>query len=307
MLWRNCLTLFSLSVSWVCGAILPSEFSDSKQSAVTVPALTDKPVWEEYGLEASERAVYGAVSITAYRFKDSTGAFGAGQWLKGEGRLGTASTQADNYLLVFEGSKPSPQQIQQLTAGLPNKRRTSLPSLQNYLPADRLVAGSERYIAGPASLEKFEPRLPASILAFEKGAEAEVARYRIGENEEQLLLVSYPTPQIAIERQKAYQGIVGAVRRSGPLLAAVPAPVSTSAAQTLVGEVSYSPTLMWNEKTPVDPRKVGDMLLAICLLAAGLMVGSVLVGVFLGGIRRALGRVGVGAGDESLTELNLGR
>lgn len=290
MLWRNCL----VSILFISSSLLADGL-----------AAADRPVWKEYGHEATERIASGSAQVTAHRFKDTTGAFAALQWLRGDPAIGGLLAQLDNYVLLFEGTKPSAEQIQQLGASLPDRRRASLPTIQNYLPDERRIPGSERYIAGPVSLEKFEPRVPASVIGFDQGAEAQVARYRMGGGEEQLLLVSYPTPQIAMERLKSFQGLAGAVRRSGPLLAVVPAPVNQSAAETLVSQVSYQSNLIWNERTPEDPRKVGDMLLAICLLALGLMVGSVLLGVFFGGVRRLFARFGIGAGDDSLTELNL--
>jgi hypothetical protein len=304
MLWRNCLISLIIAGS-TYGALLPTQFAGAAQTPLPAPVLSDRAVWEEYGLKASERSKYGAHTVTAYRFQDSTGAFASLLWLRGDNAVGGVLAQFDNYVLLIEGGKPSPEQIQGLGASLPQRRVASLPILTGYFPAEHRIHGSERYIAGPASLAKFEPRLPASIVGFEMGAEAEVARYRIGDNEEQVFLVSYPTPQIAMERSKAFKGIVGTLRRSGPMLITVPAPVDSAAAQSLVSRVSYAPNLMWHEKSPVDVRQVGDMILAISLLALGLMVGSVFVGFFLGGIRRLFGRVGFGGGDESLTELNL--
>jgi len=287
------------------GALLPGDFAGAAQTPLPAPVLSDSAIWAEYGLQATERSKYGQYTVTAHQFRDSTGAFGALLWLRGDPAFPGVLTQRDNYVLLIDGGKASPEQIDKLAASLPERHVASLPTLTGYFPEEHRIHGSERYIAGPASLAKFEPRLPASLVAFERGAEAEVARYQIGANEEQLFLVSYPTPQIAMERLKAFQGVVGALRRTGPILVAVPAPVDSVAAQSLVSRVSYAPNLMWHEKSPVDPRKVGDMLLAISLLAVALMVGSVFLGFFLGGIRRLLARVGLGAGEESLTVLNL--
>ena len=38
------------------------------------------------------------------------------------------------------------------------------------LPADGLIPNSERYILGPVSLDRFEPRIPPSVAAFHLGS-----------------------------------------------------------------------------------------------------------------------------------------
>ena len=57
---------------------------------------------------------------------------------------------------------------------------------------------------GPVSLAKFEPRVSADLAGFNKGAEAQLARYKTEAGEAKLLLLSYPTPQIAGERFREF-------------------------------------------------------------------------------------------------------
>ena len=304
MSWCECVVLLAAAVS-VYPAILPPDLAGAARTSTSEVALADRAVWNEYGLEASERASYGAATVTAYRFKDSTGAFAGRLWLNGDPAVSGMLAQIDNYLLNFSGVKFTPEQIQAFAAKLPSRHKASLPSLPAYFPARNVVPGSDRSLLGPASLAKFEPRLSASSVAFEKGAEAQVARYKLPTGEEQLLIINYPTPQIAMDRAKALQGIAGSVRRSGPLVVAVPAPVDKGAADALVAQVSYRPGIMWNEPAPVDVRKAGDMLLGICLLALGLMVGSIVFGVFLGGIRGALARARGDKSGQDFTSLHL--
>src|SRR5260370_7134552 len=63
-------------------AILPDQIGSahrlSAQPAAIDPA--DRPLWDEFGLQESEQADYGAFTVTAWRFRDSTGAFAPRQW-----------------------------------------------------------------------------------------------------------------------------------------------------------------------------------------------------------------------------------
>jgi hypothetical protein len=64
------------------------------------------------------------------------------------------------------------------------------------LPSTNLVPGSEEYILDAANIQKVEGVDPSTI-GFEVSAEATTADYRIGGKTVRLLLVLYPTQQIA--------------------------------------------------------------------------------------------------------------
>lgn len=305
MLRRQCLILLAFALP-AFTAILPAEFAGKQRTGQTNIELSDRPVWEEYGLEQTERAAYGSVGIAAYRFKDATGAFAGLQWLRGDEAIAGRLAQYGNYVLHFEGTKPSEDDVRRLGAALPNVRQSSLPSLRTYLPTGRKIASSERLLLGPVSLGKFEPRLPADLLGFQKGAEAIAARYRQGTKELQLVVVSYPTPQIAQERLKAFQSSPEfLVRREGPMLAVIPHPVDPAFSKTVLESMHYDPNLTWNEKIPEDPRKVADMLTSIGIITVVLILGSVLLGFALGGLRRIGARLGISSGDDTFTSLHL--
>src|SRR5690242_8040921 len=77
-------------------AILPDAVGPYHRGAVSQSAISDRAVWDEYGLKASEKAAYenGAETFTAtaYRLQDPTGALAAFQWLRPPDA--TASTAA---------------------------------------------------------------------------------------------------------------------------------------------------------------------------------------------------------------------
>src|SRR5688572_66487 len=95
------LLAFALNAS-----ILPDKIGEYQKTAPAEVELADKAVWTEYGLQESERAAYGPLRITAYRFGDSTGAEAGSQWLQGEKASGTMLLLRGNYVVVIEGPAP---------------------------------------------------------------------------------------------------------------------------------------------------------------------------------------------------------
>jgi hypothetical protein len=128
----------------------------------------------------------------------------------------------------------------------------------------------------------------------------------VGAGEATLMVISYPTPQIASDHMKAIdaghkdgQAQPGAApignasplfdKRSGPLLAIASGPLTQSEARNLLGGVSYDADVTWNQNTFFDKKNnVGNLLVNVILLC-GILVGLMLVaGMAFGGIRIAV-------------------
>src|SRR6202007_2957962 len=96
---------------------------------------------------------------------------------------------------------------------------------------------------------------------FNSGAEAMFAKYKTGRDEATLLLIEYPTPQLAelhlrhLQRQilAAKQG--ASIERKGSLLSIVLAPTSQEYADKLRASVNYETQVTWSEPsaTATDP------------------------------------------------------
>lgn len=309
---------------WVAAsAVLPEAFADYRRGPVTPVPAPDPALWREFGFDAAERADYTSAAtgqtftLTAFRFADATGAFAAFQWQRpvdAESGITSARTRSGsliqqyNFLLQMEGKKPHPSDLQQLYTQLPNTVRASLPILHEYLPRRGRVPNSERYVLGPAGLGAAEPRISAELASFGKGAEAQLARYRLQGREIQLAILAYPTPQIAMERTRAFEKLSGAlVRRTGPMVLVVPDAAGFEPAAKLLSEVNYSASLTWNEPAPKDTvQDAAEMILAIALLAVGLIVLSVLLGTVFGGSKILLRKFGIKTAEEEFTSLHLG-
>src|SRR5690348_7285097 len=82
-------------------AILPEQFGAYQRVSSSKLDVSDRAVWEEYGLQAAERAEYGSggkkVAINVWQLKDTTGAFAAQQLLQ------AGAVQRGNYVLRVEG------------------------------------------------------------------------------------------------------------------------------------------------------------------------------------------------------------
>jgi hypothetical protein len=282
-------------------AVLPDQFAGYRLVSKGQVDISDRPVWDEYGFQTAERGDFASserkVNVSVWQMKDTTGALAAMQWLQ------PGVVQHGNYVLRVDGQLP-PADLAQLEARLPKVDRAANPVLPAFLPDSDRVRHSERYVLGPASLSKFEPRIPADLAGFDKGAEAQLARYKIPGGETQLLLLSYPTPQIAGQRFREFINRQWKARRYGPMVGVVlDAPPEN--ADKLLSGVAYQPKVTWSEKVPKNENP-GDMILAICILAGALMVASLVLGLLFGGLRQVFGsRFGVQAIDDNFTSLHI--
>src|SRR5215467_8306781 len=98
---RNLYVLLLLPVLG-SAAMLPESLGVFHRSATSSAALADKPVWDDYGLAASESATYGngkdKFTVTVWKLNDSTGAMAAFDWQRP-----TKSTPSNLASLAAEG------------------------------------------------------------------------------------------------------------------------------------------------------------------------------------------------------------
>jgi hypothetical protein len=309
------LALFALLAVLLPAAILPEGIEgNSRKSAVAVmPA--EEAIFRDYGFQDGERAEYagkdGKFAVTAWRLNDSTGAFALFQYLRpADSKPSPASRLAavkgnqlwvelGNYVLEFNGFKPQEETLNQLMLAMPRYETSSLPALTGFLPKNGRIPNSERYILGPASLERFEPKIPPSVAAFQFGAEAQVARYRDKDGEVQLTVFNYPNHQVAKARIDDFQKIPGiTAKRSGPLVATVSSAPNPDAAQRVLADVQYQATVTLNQRPPTKDENMGDILISIFKLTGILIVFCVLAGLLFAGFRILSDRFWGGGGGQ---------
>lgn len=283
-------------------AILPDNIGAFHRTAGSKPALTDRPVWDDYGIKDWETATYenGAakMSVSARQLQDTTGSLAAFDWQRPAdakpSKLGNLAAETPTslvwvhgqYLLLFQGDKPSATDLQALAASLKKVDTTQLPVLPSYLPSDNLVPNSERYITGPASLARFDPAISAAVAGFHYGTEAQTGVFHSPKGDMTLAIFNYPTPQIAMEKVSDFQKVAGAVaKRSGPFVAVVIAPADPEMAGRLLGEIRYQAQITRDEYVPTKRDNMGNLLLNICILIGILAVFALVSGLLFGGVR----------------------
>lgn len=316
--------LLSLSAlpGWAKGeqSWLPQVFNGWQISQETVksgsdPAVVDPAdaaVLKEYGFTDSESATYNrngrSMQVKAARFKDSSGAFGAftfyAQPQMQKEDIGDRGVSNNSRVLFYRGNVLVEVHLEQVTAmsasdlralaeALPRPKGESSvpPNLPAYLPKESLVSNSDRYIEGPVALERLGVPVPAELIDFSKGPDVEFARYSEHDGRANLIVVSYPTPQIAAERLKAWQTAslpAGPFyfRRSGPLLVAVNGNVSQSEAQSLLASVNYDADVTWNQSARRDRNEDrAGFIIALILLVIIVLVVALIFGLAFGGLR----------------------
>ena len=157
-------------------AVLPDQFGPYSRISKGQVDIADRPVWDEYGFQTAERADYQAgerkVSVSVWQIERHDGR---------SGRVAVAATRCrpawklrapSRGQLHPDGSVAATVETTQSGSG-----RESEPAWHSYLRSG-WVQHSERYVLGPASLAKFEPRISADLAGFHKGAEAQIARYK---------------------------------------------------------------------------------------------------------------------------------
>lgn len=322
------LTLLVATLSWA--AIWTDRLGDFERQSATPFAMPNPLLAEEFGVEAAERAEYAAGArkfvATAYQTADSTGATALYQSLQPAGARASefekkaveedfslASVEAgsttvvhyQNYVMVFEGDRPTWQVVKDYLGYAPKLGISSPPPLPGYLPKENLVPGSERYVLGPESLTLYLREVPAGVAAFSMGAEAQVAEYAEGNDRLKLAIISYPTPQMARKKLEEYQALGNPVlKREGSLIVFVPSPSNRDLAEKIVSRIRYRATVTVNEKVTTPAEEFRNLIINIVILVVVLVVLAALAGLAFGGMR-FLRRRGAPSEDEAFLRLHI--
>jgi hypothetical protein len=211
-----------------------------------------------------------------------------------------------NYVLRFTGRKPEPAELAVLYDGLRNVDTTLLPPLPQYLPAQDRVPNSERYITGPAGLQKFDPSIPPSVAGFHFGAEAQMGVFHSPKGDLTLAVFNYPTHQIAMQKESEFAKISGAmVKRTGPLVAVVPSPSDPDAAERLLAQIRYEANVTRDEYVPTRRDNIGNLVINAFELIGILLGFAVVSGFALGGYRALRRRSRGGEEADALLTLHI--
>jgi hypothetical protein len=302
--------------------------------ASTNPVIADAanaPVLKEYGFQNLEAATYvrddgRKLTLKAARFVDASGAFGAYTFYyqpeMNREQIGDQGSSFNQRILFYRGNilvdavfdhvtAMSAAELRELGVSLPHPmgNAASLPPVLAYMPRRDYVANTERYFEGPLAFSQVSTPLPARLVDFSKGTEVVMGRYKAAGGEATLMVISYPTPQIAADHMRVIDAShtqtqqqpgeasivdVGPIfsKRSGPLLVIASGPLSQSEARSLLASVNYDADVTWNQNTFFDKKNnIGNLIVNVILLC-GILGGLALVaGVAFGGARIAIRRI----------------
>jgi hypothetical protein len=283
---------------------------------------SNNDIWDEYGFKEGEEAHYQdgdqKFTATSWRFVDPTGALGAFEWMRPEDAKPSALAKLaaetptvtilahGNYVFRFVGYRPTTLMLDTLVLGLKEVDNSALPTLAGYLPSEGLVPNSERYIEGPAALEKFDPGISPSMAAFHLSAEALLGTFRTPSGDLKLAIFSYPTPQIARLQTAQFQRIAGAmVKRSGPMVAVILSPPDPDAAEKLLSRIRYQADVTLDERVNTRRDNIGNLVINAFVLIGILLAFTVVGGLAFGSVRAFLRRGGRGDAADAMIVLHL--
>lgn len=336
-------------------ALLPQGFSGWQQTehhSGTAPEQVDAvntASLKEFGFTDFELATYERAGrklhLKAARFSNATGSFGAFTLFSNSDmiaeQIGNGGFVSNGHILFYKAdilvdavfetpTVMSAAELRALSDALPTLSggAASLPEPVKYLPSQSYVPGSDHYAVGPASFSKIDSVLPSGIIGFDKSAEVAVGDYRTSSGVARLTVLSYPTPQIAMEhfraildwlaaakdpavsqpalaraeeaRKPSFQGTLTlpidtgseiTFRRSGPIVILISGPISKSEAVSLVQSVNYDADVRMLQRPPVTANAVMNLLVG-CIILSAILVGACLVaGLFFGGLPVVLRRI----------------
>jgi len=336
------LALFLCAAAWGADGpppILPSQFagwqmkdSVTKSTDPSAADATNAPVLREYGFERLESATYirndgRKLAVKAAVFNDASGAYGAFTYYKTpvmlNEKIGGQASSLNNRVLFYQGnvlvdavfdtlSVMSAAELRELASVIPGPagNARNLPTLPTYLPKESYQKNSAKYILGPVTLDRVGSPLSTPMVDFKSGAEVVIGKYQAKAGDSTLMLIEYPTPQIAAEKlrqidashQATTQQSAGSPslidvapffdKRTGPIIVIASGPLAMSEANSLMGAVSYEADVTWNENTYVTKKDNLANLLFNVIVLCGIVVGvSLVAGLAFGGFRILMKRL----------------
>jgi hypothetical protein len=312
--------------------LLPRQFSgwelQGSLKSSKDPAVADQvnaPILKEYGFRDFASGTYTRddgrkLSIRVARFQDASGAYGAFTFYKQpemlNEKIGDQASSLNNRVLFYSGnilvdavferlSAMSAAELRELASLLPQPPSESgkLPGLPAYLPKQSYIKNTAKYVVGPRTLDKLGAPLPSSLVDFGTGAEVVLGNYNSSGGEATLMLINYPTPQIAADhlrkidatRRQNLQPPGNSLapdstpifdKRSGPIVVVAAGPLSESDAKSLLASVNYDADVTWNQNTHLTKKdNLANLLVNIILLCFILIGFALIAGVAFGGLR----------------------
>src|SRR5215467_15822320 len=142
--------------------------------------------------------------------------------------------------------------------------RSRKPPVSTHLPPANLIQGSDKYVVDASGIRR-ELNIDPAKLGFDDSVEVATASYRLDGKTAHLLLLMYPTQQIAKKYEDRFAGTnsedASFRKRVGALLALVRGSRDPSVANAILDGVNYETQVTWDEPRP--DLSLRDMILTI--------------------------------------------
>jgi hypothetical protein len=303
--------------------VLPAHFGDWSGKPTPIWVKPEGPVnyvniWKEAGRTTGEFCEYSSgtnqIRAALEKYRDPTSAYEVYTAYLNPGMhpttLNRTSAVDGDRMLVLLGSfilEVRPVQAistADLTTFVNAVSRhadpTPLPPIRLCLPKG-FLDGTQKYALGPAgfqsglaALKRDEFAALSKEAGFASDAEAIVAEYRNGADSAGLLLIKYPTPQLAEQHLRHLEQALSpeakqagtTIERDASMLSVVLRPSSVAYGNALRAAVNYETNVTWHEPkhTLTDPPWA-TMLAKIMIATMLFMLVAVVLGAAFGGVR----------------------
>jgi hypothetical protein len=242
----------------------------------------------------------GRVHLTLYEMFDAPAAYGLFTLERNIGQPGfeTISTGTEGfrvgnraefwqgkYVVKLEGSAPGIESLgKAVSQNIFGSSRK--PAVASHIPPENLIQGSERYsvdASGVAANLALDP----STLGFDDSVEVATADYSVNGKLAHLVLLMYPTQQLAKKYEDQWTANSPADtafrKRSSALLAIVRGSHDPASAKSILDGVNYETQVTWNQPRPDISMR--DVILTIFSFIGVALLFTLIVGLSFGGVR----------------------
>jgi hypothetical protein len=242
----------------------------------------------------------GKIRLTLYEMTDASAAYGLFTLERNTNQPGltpvSVGTEAfrigsreffwqSKYLVKLEGNPAAAEEFaRSISENIFGRSRK--PPVSSHLPPENLVQGSERYIVDDANIGRDLELNPAK-LGFDDSVEVAAADYRVKGRIAHLVLLMYPTQQVAkkyedqwtngAENEPAFR------KRVGPLIAWVRGSRDPAIAKSILDDVNYESQVIWDQPRP--DLSLRQVILTIFTFIGIALVFTLVAGLSFGGLR----------------------
>jgi hypothetical protein len=278
--------------------------------------LPDAPIYTEYGLQRLHSRVYskgnGKATVEIFEMRYPSEAYGLFTFNRGSLSPNRREFYAGSYLVSIDSGlndQKLDSSLIEILKKTPPNYSGNLPLLPSHLPEQHKIAGSEKYLVGPAALAQLKGFSELKeIVKFDGGVEIVTADYKNGDGAMSLMIVEYHTPQSAADGLRNATKYLDSLsqdekgnritKRVGNYLVHAINVKDATEAGNIIGQIKYEYKVYWEGKKfsdipvefrPPDPVAIEEANKTLMIMVrsfywvGALMSGSILLGLLAGG------------------------